>query len=275
MHKCRLQGGEIVTGAALVKGINRLIKIKVDPHTHTIASGHAFSTVQENAFHAGEMGLEAIAMTDHFGPMFWGSDGPRFGTDINMQALPKVIYGVRILAGTEICIVDFDGNLAGQDIYDKLSGKKSLCDFLLDSREVTIASLHYFEGMENGTAEQFTDMYCNVAKNSKVDIIGHCGRMNFPFDIKKVLLTAKENNTCIEINSSTLYRKDAQPKCEKIARYCKELEVPIVVGSDAHSSFYVGEFGNALTMLERIDFPEELVINSSAEKFFKFFGIER
>lgn len=46
--------------------------VQVDPHTHTIFSGHAFSTIGENAAAAKKAGLLAIGMSEHYGPTFTG-----------------------------------------------------------------------------------------------------------------------------------------------------------------------------------------------------------
>ena len=43
-----------------------MIKIKTDTHTHTLASGHAYSTIEENLRAAKEQGLELVGITDHF-----------------------------------------------------------------------------------------------------------------------------------------------------------------------------------------------------------------
>ena len=48
------------------------MKIEVDTHCHTIASGHAYSTIVENAKAASEKGLKMIAITDH-GPAMPGT----------------------------------------------------------------------------------------------------------------------------------------------------------------------------------------------------------
>jgi len=40
------------------------LKFVVDTHTHTIASGHAYSTVQEMAKEASANGIEMFAITD-------------------------------------------------------------------------------------------------------------------------------------------------------------------------------------------------------------------
>ena len=40
-------------------------KFKFDLHTHTVASGHAYSTVTENASYAEQKGLELLGISDH------------------------------------------------------------------------------------------------------------------------------------------------------------------------------------------------------------------
>ena len=40
-----------------------------------------------------------------------------------------------------------------------------------------------------------------------------------------------------------------------------------MVGTDAHISYSVGRFNNAVAMLNRIDFPEELVATRNAATF--------
>ena len=41
------------------------IKTELDVHTHTIASGHAFSTLQEMAKAASDKGLKLLGITEH------------------------------------------------------------------------------------------------------------------------------------------------------------------------------------------------------------------
>ena len=41
------------------------MEFKFDLHTHTIASGHAYSTVQEMAKAAADRGLELLGITEH------------------------------------------------------------------------------------------------------------------------------------------------------------------------------------------------------------------
>lgn len=41
------------------------MKTLLDVHTHTVASGHAFSTLQEMAVAASEKGLKLLGITEH------------------------------------------------------------------------------------------------------------------------------------------------------------------------------------------------------------------
>ena len=41
------------------------MEILVDTHSHTIASGHAYSTLSEMARAAAAKGLQALAITEH------------------------------------------------------------------------------------------------------------------------------------------------------------------------------------------------------------------
>ena len=62
------------------------MKILVDLHCHTVASTHAHSTILENIAEAKEMGLEAIAITNHCPPL---GDAPNSYHFVNISLLPK------------------------------------------------------------------------------------------------------------------------------------------------------------------------------------------
>lgn len=57
--------------------------MKIDLHTHTIISGHAYSTLKENIEAARARGLEAFAVTDH-GPAMPGVLGEAYHV-VNMR----------------------------------------------------------------------------------------------------------------------------------------------------------------------------------------------
>ena len=159
------------------------MKILTDLHCHTIASDHAFSTVMENVKYASEIGLEAIAITDHGYAL---GDAPHeFHFDC-LRLLPKELYGVRILTGCEANILDLNGNL---DMPDKQ----------IKNLDIVIASVHSAPVYKDFGAEDNTSAYMGVLENPYVDIIGHSGNPKCRYDIDAVLTRAKELDKFIEI----------------------------------------------------------------------------
>ena len=84
------------------------MKLLFDLHTHTEASGHAFSTLKENIEEAAAKGLKAMGTSDHYSAMP-GSAQPIYFT--NFKAIKEKILGVRIFTGMEANIIDLEGKL--------------------------------------------------------------------------------------------------------------------------------------------------------------------
>lgn len=250
-----------------------MYSIKTDLHTHTIFSGHAYSTIGENAHEAAKKRLTAIGMTDHFGIIsteMQDNGLPNVGPMMNKAALPKYIEGVRVLHGVEMDIADLKGKLAFTDFYPDFFGHKSEVSFgerLLSTRDLVIASLHFFDGCKDGTVAQNTEMYIGALQNRYVDIIGHPCRPGVEFDMRELARAAKALNKCLEVNDHTFDTPDAVNNCRALAECCAEEGTSIVVSSDAHSAWFIGEFDRAKSMLEEIHFPEELIANRTLESF--------
>ena len=66
----------------------------VDPHTHTIASTHAYSTILENAKAAAERGIKLLGITDHAPAI---EDSPHVLYFRNLHVLDRELYGVKML----------------------------------------------------------------------------------------------------------------------------------------------------------------------------------
>ena len=55
-----------------------------------------------------------------------------------------------------------------------------------------------------------------------------------------------------------------------VAKRAKKYQVPVVMDSDAHFDLLIGEFDRARDLLEKLDFPEELVLNRSVDAIRKY-----
>lgn len=227
------------------------MRIVVDSHTHTVSSGHAYSTVQEMAREASGKGLEMFAVTDH-GPGMMGAPSLyHFG---NLRVIPGEIYGVRVIKGVEANIIDYDGNTDMPGTY-------------LKRLDFALASFHEY-CIKPSTLEENTRALMGVLKNPYIDAIGHPGNPQYPVDIDMVVRTAKEYGKFIEINNhSFLVRKGSEQNCREFILKCIEYDVRVVCGSDAHISFDVGRFDKLKELFEETGMPERLVLNTSFEEF--------
>lgn len=233
------------------------MKYVLDVHTHTIASGHAYSTIREMAHMAKKKGLELLGITEH------APDMP--GTCChfyfqNLKMVPRQLEGIELMLGAELNILDFDGHV-------------DLPESTLDMLDVVTASAH-IPCMKPGTAEENTRGYLNVMKNPYVDIIGHPDDARYPIDYKELVYGAKVYGKLLEVNNNSLdprcNRQGAHENYREMLRFCKELEVPVVVNSDAHMDYLVGNHEYAYDFLKEMDFPEELVVNRSVEELKKW-----
>lgn len=230
------------------------MKHVVDVHTHTIASGHAYSTLLENIKEAAKYGLKVLGTSDHGPSMPGGPHDFYFGT---FRVLPRELDGVILLHGCEANIMDYNGNL---DISEKIQKR---VDYI-------IASLHDV-CIKPGTVEENTRAYLNVMDNPYVDILGHIGNPRFDIDFESVVKKAKEKDIIIEINNGSFEsRAGSEERCLQVAKLCKKYKVKVILGTDSHICFQIGRFPKAECLLEKVDMPEELIMNTSEKKILNY-----
>ncbi|MSS62286.1 phosphatase [Velocimicrobium porci] len=226
----------------------------LDTHTHTLASGHAYSTVSEMINAAKEKGLSLLAITEH-APKMPGTCHEFYFH--NFRVFKNKDFGIELLLGSELNILDFDGHV-------------DLDENTLKSLDLCIASLH-LPCYEPGTKEQNTNAYINAMKNPYIHIIGHPDDGRIPVDYEKLVKTAKENHIALELNNSSLnplsFRPNAKENDLVYLELCKTYQVPISLGSDAHICYDVANFTYAASVLKQVNFPEELILNTSLERF--------
>lgn len=233
----------------------------IDLHCHTIASGHAYSTLKENIDEAKLKGLKYVGVSDH-APNMPGSTHPfYFG---NLGVIKEEINGVKVLKGIEANIMDFDGNI---DIPSDVVGKL----------DYVIASFHP-PCINPGNIHENTKAILNVMENKEVKIIGHLDDSRYPVDYEKVVVKAKETNTLLEINNSSLrtnsFRVGAIENAKVLLNLCKKHDVKVVLGSDAHIYYQVGNFENCTKILEEVNFPGNLVVNFNEEYIKEYFFVK-
>ena len=230
------------------------MNIELDMHTHTLASGHAFSTLQEMAQAASDKGLKLLGITEHTPGIPGTCDLIYFR---NLHVVPRQMYGIELMLGAEINILDKDGNIDADETLMKL----------LDLRIAGIHSLCY----EPGTREENTQGMIRVIRHPYIQIISHPGDGTAQLDFEPIVLASKESGTLLEINNSSLKptrnKVDARDNNLEILRLCKQYEVPVILGSDAHISFDIANYEYLYPLLQETEFPEALIVNRGVEVF--------
>lgn len=227
---------------------------KIDLHTHTIASGHAYSTLLENVKGAKDNKIEVLGITDH-GPYMPG--GPHLFHFGNRGAVPSIIDDVIVLFGCEANIINYKGDLDMPELF-------------LKRIDLVIASLHEVV-IEPGTIEENTAAVIGAIKNPSVDILGHLGNPNYRLDYDEIVKNAKIYNKIIEINNGSFKSREGSfDNCINIAKLCNEYKVPVTLSSDSHISFTIGIFEKAEEVLKVSKIDEDLIINNDKNKILSY-----
>ncbi|WP_448864401.1 phosphatase [Dorea sp.] len=230
------------------------MRVEIDTHTHTLASGHAYNTINEMAKTAADKGLKGLAITEH-APQMPGTCHLFYFQ--NLRVVPRKRYGIELLLGTELNIMNEDGEV-------------DLPEETLKTLDIAIASMHTpcFKGER--TVEKVTAAYEKVMEHRYVDIIGHPDDGRFPVDMERLVSQAKKTGTLLEVNNSSLrpdgFRENTRENCLRMLKECKKQGAMIVLGSDSHVDVDIAEYPYAEEVLKKADFPEELIANLSLEK---------
>ncbi len=227
-----------------------------DMHMHTLASGHAYGTIREMAQAASEKGLEVIGITEHAPGTPGTADPFYFG---NLSVVPRILYGVEVYHGCEINVLN-DGTLS---LAEKYIRKLDYCS----------AGIHVSCYKDCGKAKN-TENLISCIRNPRVKFVTHPDDDHTPLDYDLLTSAAKETGTALEINNSSLVKKDRRLNCYEnyrtILRLCKEKQVPVIVNSDAHDPSWVGRLDLAEELLDSEGFPDSLVLNTDREKLLSF-----
>lgn len=233
-------------------------RFELDLHVHTLASGHAFSTIAESVEVAREKGLKGIALLEH-GPALPGGAHSYYFS--NLKVLPREIKGVRVFFGAEVNIVDDKGRL-------------DLEDNILSELDLVGVAFHPRCGYENQGTVKNTETLLKVFNNPFVDMVVHPANQAFPLEIEPVLEAAKEKKIIIEINNSSLLptttRQGAKELTLEFALKCLEKQVLIALNSDAHYAALIGEVEEAYNLIKNKKILPELIINSRLELFLSY-----
>lgn len=224
-----------------------------DLHTHTVMSGHAYSTLKENIEAAYERGLRAYGFSEH------ASSVPGSVCDIyfqNLRVVPRNYKDMRVFAGCEANIVNYEGGI-------------DVSDYVIKGLDYLIAAMHSI-CIEPCSLDKSMSAYFGAMENKNIKIIAHPDDSRFPIDYKELVKKAIATSTVLELNNSSLRknsaRKGGRENAKSMLLEAKKQGAYIIVNTDAHICTDVGRFDEALELLKECNFPEDLLINTSMDR---------
>ena len=136
--------------------------------------------------------------------------------------------------------------------------------------DIVVASMHVPCYGTGHTPEENIRAYVEVMKKPYVNIIGHPDDARFSFDYETLVKTAKETGTLLEVNNSSMRpassRVGTRENILTMLDLCKQYDVPVTTGSDAHVDVDAGNFSYVSEIFDYCNFPQELVVTTDLEK---------
>lgn len=233
------------------------MKYVLDSHTHTLASGHAYSTIREMTRAASKKGLHLLAITEHSMNMPGTCQEFYFQ---NFRILDRNDYDLPVLFGVELNILDADGSV-------------DMTPALLDTMDVAIASLHP-PCVSPMSRQETTRSIIRILENPRIQIIGHLDDDRFPVDYDEAARAAAANHKLFEINNSSLAptspRPGARDNYMRLLEACARHGVEIILNSDAHVDTLVGDCRYSAPLIEAFGFPPKKIVNDSVSHYFSY-----
>lgn len=254
----------------------------IDCHMHTPLCGHSRGEPEEFVASAVARRLEGIIVTCHV-PMEIREFNPNGKTRMLRSQLEEYRQwvtrarvageqsGIEVRYGIEAEIFPDDSQLGvmkeilSSEPFDFVLGSlhhqlPGYRDWVKKNGATSPADIvrFYFKHLKEGFA---TGLYDSIAHPDVIQIYGTVPPFDprdFKEEICAVLDTVKQNNGCIEINTSGLHKGIYQyHPGPVILRWAAERKVDLTLGSDSHAPHYVGYyFSQLLPFLRDLGYKE-------------------
>ena len=240
--------------------------IIADFHTHTVASGHAYSTVIENLTYGKNRGLQFVAITDHY---FGKGDKIDIGNEVaRIRDLTN-----RTKQGGSL---SSSGLISGVEL--NFGQRTDIAPAILDA-PFRLAGLHgWFWGIEHQDIDALAREVKIYIDKKYINAVAHPERQierlakgKYGFELtqavkdyfKWLVEYCKEHRVFLELNecSLTYSLADYEQTIEYWLKLARENGNPITLGTDSHICTEVGVFDRSIELLNKVEYPIELILN--------------
>ncbi|HEX2955959.1 MAG TPA: PHP domain-containing protein [Chitinispirillaceae bacterium] len=220
--------------------------IQIDLHVHSIFSRCGLHTVLELINKARALGMKGLAVTDH---------GLTMGGRLNDVFFNRFICpfdDILFFKGIECNILDEHGAIDLPSEYQPYL-------------DVVLLGVH--PNTPKGLSrEYYTSLLISaIEKNPRIDIITHPNDSVYPLDYAVIANKAASLGIALELNNSRiLYSRSSVENTLSFLKVCKQERCRIAVCSDTHAIHELGQDSSVIPLLEKADFPENLIITRDA-----------
>lgn len=238
-----------------------------DFHTHTTYT-HGTSTIEENVKKAQELGLKAIAITEHsYQSKYHIKHGDLDKMRADIESI-KNKYDIKILLGIEANLISRNGDI---DISDEELNSLDLV--VLGFHKMTkVKPLEFFKFVLpnllrkkpiNKQIERNTQAYLNAIEKHRINILAHLNYAGCYVDCERIAKVCKEKGIYIELNGKRInFSKSDIDKMVKTG-------VQFIIDSDAHDINSVGKNHRAFNLIEKYNIPLNQIVNLNKMPTFK------
>lgn len=230
------------------------MKLLADLHTHSKNSRffHGKNSITEMVFHANELGLKEIAITDHsYKHLFRTSKDKLYDARLTIDDLNKWSK-TKVLLGVEANILDENGTI------DIDAETLALIDILVVGyhRMIKTDFAGYFGGQPKTeeAKEKATNAFLNAISKYPITILSHVDSV-LTTDLYKIGKACAEKGVMVEINNRHTNWTQQQVD-DLLASGCT-----FVVSSDAHCREDIGEVSHAFDIITKYNIPSESIAN--------------
>jgi len=233
--------------------------LQIDLHVHSVNSGHAYGTLYEIVAEAQRKGMTMIALTDH-GPSMWGTSGPvHFGMG---RRCPKRFGSLRVLWGAEADIVGPHGEI-------------DLTPVQQERLQFVLVNFHQGCGYQDLGTEGNTASILETLRNPNVDAVSHVLNPQYPYDVRKVIRAALENDVMLELNTSYLsqYGNRDFDQYRYLVDAIKSEGRKILVNTDSHFIHEIGDDAAVLEFRDRLGLQDEFLLNNYPQELMEILDL--
>lgn len=239
--------------------------IIADMHTHTVASQHAYSTVEENMTYALKNGMKYIAITDHY---FHNGDELTNKQELYrvkfMEGNVNMYSDVKIIGSAEFNIIQ---DTEYRDAFRFLKWRPI---GLHKSFAPCIGTMNYNDLFEEFVlAAEWNTAFNHIERELEELCYGKF--TNGLIDeakvfLERLVLLAKEKNIYLEVNENSLIKNKYQPIMRFWMNIAAENGNRFCLGTDAHYCRAVGHFDRCVDFLNEFGIDKSRVLNCNEDE---------